>query len=300
MRQPLIEGALALDLTPLACGSRQHVFVPTGDADAEWVYKLPSAAPITEQYGPELREYRPTSRVLSLVYRAFVQLPNEYHDRSIAALMARGAPEKRIRAANARHRAVCESRGRTLAGAYRWTRRRHFRRMLDVAGQLERDGFLDVMLPFRIEREAVATLRLPGRSEEYRGAMLVQKRADFFDRSGRFDAFDWDDVITTQQRLWSHGFGLSDANEILGPKNWGLVDGRLRLADLSSLTRSRRTARRLLAPEFLDERQARVIRRLEREESHDVSTLARRYFAHIRAEINLAAFDRLWNHSRAG
>jgi hypothetical protein len=298
MRQPPNAGALALDLTPLACGSRQHVFVPTGCPASEWVYKLPSAAPITEQYGAELREYRPTSRVATLIYRAFVQLPNEYHDRSIATLVARGASEVRIRAVAARHRTICETRGRSLAGAYRWTRRRHFRRMLAVAGQLERDGFLEVMLPFRIERDAVATLRLPGGDEDYYGPILVQQRADFFDRSGRFDEFDWDDVITTQHRLWAHGFGLTDTNEILGPKNWGLVDGHLRLADLSSLTRSRRAARALLDPAFLDEREGRVVRRLQREGNDDALALAGRYFAHVRSAINVPAFDRLWSRSR--
>lgn len=282
-----------LDLTSFACGSRQHVFLPTGAPDSEWVFKLPSARGVVEQYGMDLREYQPTGPLASVLYRAFVQIPNDRHDRRVEALRRQGAPEQRLQSAQRRHRAICETRGRSLAAAYRWTRRRHFRRMVALAESMAERGLADLMLPFRVLHDAAATLRIGESIDRYRGPILVQRRGDFFDRSGRFDAFEWSDVIVTQHRLWQAGIGLSDANEILGPKNWALVSGRLRLADFSSLTRSPRTVRRLLAPDVLDARQERVLQRLSRE-APPMADLARRYFAHVRAEINQARFDQLW------
>jgi hypothetical protein len=288
-----------LDLTSFAWGTRQHVFLPTGAPDHEWVYKLPSALGATEHYGMELRGYRPTGPLASVLYRAFVELPHSRHHRRLAQLARRGAPECRLRAAEERYRILCEARGRSLAAAYRWTRRRHFRRMIALAQELAARGLTDAALPFEILVDASAVLRAGDTVERYRGPVLAQLRADFFDRSGRFDAFAWDDVITTQHRLWGHGIGLSDANEILGPKNWALVDGRLKLADLSSLTRNRREVRRLLANDILDERQGRVVERLARESAPEAVALARRYFAYVRKQINPTRFDQLWRPGRA-
>lgn len=299
MREPLTSEATALDLTSLACGSRQHVFLPTGAPDHSWVYKLPSTSNVTEHYGLDLGEYRPTGPVTSMLYHAFVRLPNERHRRRLAALERDGASQREVSAAMRRHQMICETRGRSLAPAYRWTRRRHFRHMVTLADALAVEGFADIMLPFRILRAESATVRIGAHVGTYRGPIVRQQRADFFDRSGRFDAFVWEDVIVTQHRLWRHGVGLSDANEILGPKNWALLSGRLRLADLSSLTRNARTVRRLLADDVLDERQGRVLRRLTSEGELGMAETARRYFQYVRAQINQSRFDQLWRRATA-
>ena len=296
MDEPLSDTS-GLDLTSLACGSRQHAFLPTGAPDHAWVYKLPSTSGVAEHYGMDLREYRPTGPLTTMLYGAFVKLPEERHRRRLAALVGRGAPDEQLRATDRRYRALCEARARSLSAAYRWTRRRHFRRMLTLVDGMDAEGLSELMLPFRIVRDATATVRAGGVVGRYRGPMLVQRRADFFDRSGRFDAFDWNDVVVTQHRLWRRGVALSDANEILGPKNWALVAGRLRLADFSSFTRSMRTARRLLADDVLDERQQRVLGRVTSEGPPDMAELARRYFEHVRAEINPSRFDQLWGCS---
>ena len=295
----IIAGAGELDLTEFACGTRQRVFLPTGKNDDGWVYKLPSTSGATEHYGLELRAYRPTGALTSMLYQAFVQLPGDRHQRHLARLERDGAPAARVRAAENRYRGMCEARGRSLAAAYRWTRRRHFRKMIALARDIAGRDLADVLLPFHVLLEATAILRAGSAVERYRGAVLVQLRADFFDRSGRFDAFSWDDVITAQHRLWRAGVGLSDANEILGPKNWALVDGRLKLADLSSLTRNARHVRRLLAKEVLDERQGQVLRRIAREDSPEQLDLAQRYFTHVREQIDQASFDQLWRSEEA-
>lgn len=299
MPEPMTVAGAELDLTSLASGSRQAVFLPTGAHDHEWVYKLPCTSGMVEHYGVDLGGYRPTGPVTSMLYRAFVQLPNDRHARHLAALEREGVSEHRRHESMRRHRLVCEARGRSVAVVYRWTRRRHFQRMIALAEWMAARGLAEVMLPFRLLRDATATLRIGDRVELYHGHIFAQRRADFFDRSGRFDAFEWDDVILAQHRLWREGVGLSDANEILGPKNWALVARRLRLADLSSLTRSARTVRRLLSSRFLDERQGRVLQRLAREGPPEIAELAARYFEHVRAEINQSRFDALWRRGTA-
>jgi hypothetical protein len=86
---------------------------------------------------------------------------------------------------------------------------------------------------------------------------------------------------------------LLEAADILGPRSWAVVDGRLQLADTGSLTRDHREARRSLAPERLDEREQIVLQRLALRESGS-TTLAEEYFRFIRTELHQAAFDRLW------
>lgn len=292
--------AVELDLTSFACGTRQHVFLATGVPDHGWVYKLPSALGAAEHYGTDLGGYRPTGPLGRALYRTFVEFPNDQHRRRLARLEAQGAREQRIRDAERRHRRLCEARGRSVAVVYRWTRRRHFRGMIALAQSLARYELTAIALPFEVLAAVSALLHIGDRVERYRGPALAQLRADFFDRSGRFDEFRWDDVIEAQHALWRHGIGLSDANEILGPKNWALIDHRLRLADLSSLTRNARTARRLLGGDILDERQGRVLERLRRQESTESVDLARRYFEHVRRSINQKAFDQIWRSRASG
>jgi hypothetical protein len=288
-----------LDLTLLAAGTRQHAFVPTSGG-LQWVYKIPASGGFAQQYGADLREYQPTGRVKEMLLHALVRLPDDAFTRASRALARwSSAPAFLRRSLDAGHSALIATRGRALERAYRASRGRYFRQMLGLTRVAVDRGLGDLMLAHDILPSVEAVLRHGDAAVTYRGPALVQERADFFDRSGRFDEFNWSDVVSTQQRLWCKGLALSDANEILGPKNWALVGGRLRLADFSSFTSSFRVARRLLRDDVLDARQDRVLRRLW-VEAPEQAALAERYFGYVRSEINASQLALLWrcDHER--
>jgi hypothetical protein len=291
---PSLPGSRTLDLTLLAAGTRQHAFVPT-HGSREWVYKIPATSGLLQQYGPDLAEYNPVGRLKSLFFNLCVRWPDDVYRRLVERQARSASRARSIFAAFAErsYAAFSTARHRWLERAYRWTRLRYFRRMLSITQHVVRQGLSDLLVMHHVLENSEATLRTPTGVRRYRGPILVQEWAVFFDRSGCFDAFDWNDVIDAQHRMWRRGVALSDANEILGPKNWALVGGQLRLGDFSSFTTNYRQARRGLRPDILDARQQRVLRRL-RNEVPAQAVLAEQYFKRVRAEINEARLAQLW------
>jgi hypothetical protein len=281
-----------LDLTSLATGTRQHVFVRTG-ADDGWVYKIPATAGIGSHYGRDLANYRPIEPMKAALVRIIVRAPDSLHRRARARLTRFAGARGLTGALDRFHAAFSDARGRVMDVLYVRSRRQYFDTMLQLAPVITERSLGELMLPFHVLSRVDATLRVGDVARSYSGPMLVQQRADFFDRTGRFDVFDWDDVIRAQHRLWRCGLALSDANEVLGPKNWALVDGHLRLADLSSLTRSYRLASRVLRRGVLDERSGRVLSRLRNTNTAEYA-MAERYFQHVRREVNQERLAQLW------
>ena len=284
-----------LDLAFLASGAWQHAFVRSaggaaGGDDPEWVYKIPAAFGYVVPLRPRLHAFRP-SRAHKRALHWLLLAP----DRA-AEWLGADAPSAPPRVRQALGRAAAGAqrvRDGVLAAYLRRDRRRRFLAMLDLLDELTRRGLGDVVLPYTVLRDAAASLRVDGAEIAYRGPILVQRRAAFFS-GGRlhFESFDWRELVEAQQRLWRHGVAFSEQNQILGPMNWALLDGRLRLADTSSFTRDRRLARRLLDPVTLDAKERAVLARLDTAVVSPEE--ATRYFRLVRSEINQARFDAMW------
>ena len=238
-----------LELEFFSTGEEQHVFVRPGDA---WLYKIPSA------FGRVLpRDHALRSHVLKgRIGRQLLRIP--FADRLDAAYMRRN----KLR----RHR---------LAIA----------KLLRV----EERGIADVVLPFRYLPDAIAMLRVGERRIEYRGHILMQRRAEFFwETFVNLDALDWEQLVQVQYRMWRHGVGLASHRDVLGPRCWAQLDGRVALADTGSLTTSRDLARAALEPRALARRIAKHAAREDGKEP------VRAYLDFVSARLTQQAFDELW------
>lgn len=133
--------------------------------------------------------------------------------------------------------------GRPAAWLIRWQRVSSFKRMLDLLERITRRRLEDVLLPCSWCLDGSLRFSLAGRTYEYRGPILVQRRADrFFEAPAGVDTFHWDDLIRAQERLWQAGIAIADTDGILGPVGWALLDGTLRLGDTGTLTADKRHA----------------------------------------------------------
>jgi hypothetical protein len=259
-----------VELKLLGSGAWQHAFVPADRTEARWVYKLPAAYGYILPLRPRLEFFAPSSAP-----RKAALLLLKAPDRLAAALHrwgeSRGASAASRSVATLGYgvaEAICLARDGCLAAVLRRSRRRRFHAMIQ------------------------ATLRLDERSLAYRGPAMMQRKAHFF-RGGALDfsAFQWGEVVSAQQRMWRCGMAFSEINQILGPMNWGLLDGRVRLADTSNLTSDYRFARRLLDGAALDAKEEVVMGRLKPPATPEV---AAEYFRFVRSEINQQRFDELW------
>ncbi len=258
-----------LDLTFLATGFQQHVFGKTGEDDG-WVYKIPVA------FG----------RILPLETWRLKSPRARDPVRRIAARLPLRAP--RLTAG------LGALQDRLLVSYLAWKRLREFQAMQAVMEYLARHELDPILLPYRSIPAGSALLRVGAEVLRYDGPLLIQRRAEILRvRNSSFQAYEWRELIDAQQLLWRYGVALLEPADILGPRSWAVVDGRLQLADTGSLTRDHREARRSLAPERLDERERVVLQRLALRESGSTA-LAEEYFRFIRAELHQAAFDRLW------
>jgi hypothetical protein len=291
---PVLPSALdRIDLAFLAAGQCQHVYVrPQDDADV-WVYKLPAESGHVAQFGARLERYKPVTRSKQAL-RALLVLPDVAYDRMrerYAARRGTRGPGLGSAVLDGSYRIVCAGRNAALGAYYRWTGRRSFDAMLELMTYLSEQGLGNVMLPYVVVPCAAATLLVDGATLPYEGPILIQRRAEFFEREYRFDLFDWRDLVTAQHRLWRRGVALSDRSNILGPKNWALLDGRLYLADTSCLTRDFQRAWRVLSPERLDERQAGIMRKVA---SGHATREGEEYFRYVRSEISRTKLKQLW------
>ncbi|HEX8776460.1 MAG TPA: hypothetical protein VF735_23015 [Pyrinomonadaceae bacterium] len=247
-----------LDLTFLATGTWQHVFVLRGDTAKRWVYKIPAA------FGHLL----PYNHPLRLRARS---LP----ERVGGALLSLLPGGERARAR--RLRQLCL---------------RSFESMVALIEEIERHGLSDILLPCEVLRDAAATLELEGRRFDYRGVMLRQRRADYlFERNENLRSFEWSEIIEAHHRLWRCGITFSTTTAVLELKNWALLDGRLRLFDTSSLTRDRSPMTRALGEEELNKREQSVLRKMAERKSSEPLV---EYFRFIRRELNSDKLEQLW------
>lgn len=275
-----------LDLTFLASGALQHVFVETiGDAST-WVYKIPGCYPELLPAKPSLRFLRPVRPYRKLVYWLIYDGPRHLE----AAGRVDGAhPLGRAVAAPARLVAEGADMLWNMGAAHR--RRRTFRRMLQLLGTVARRGAGDVVLPFEVSWRRKAILRIGDAHRPYDGPVLRQRRADhFFTLHSAPDGFDWGQLVRAQHRFWRAGLGVWDAAEILGPHNWAILDGEVRLGDTGSLTDSFERIMRAISDPVLDAAEAEAIRRFR----GPVADRARAYFAFVRREINPRRLAELW------
>jgi hypothetical protein len=246
------------DLTFLATGTWQHVFVLRGDTEKLWVYKIPSA------FG-HLLPFNHPQRLR----------PRRLHARAGGALLA-----------------LLPAGERLLASRLRRVSLHSFEYMLTLITEVKRHGLSDIILPCEVIRDGAATLEIEGQRFAYRGPMLKQRRADFlFERNENLRSFEWREIVEAHHRLWRCGITFSTTTAVLELKNWALLDGRLRLFDTSSLTSDRREVTRALDEEELNKREQSVLRRVaERKSSEPVVE----YFRFIRQELNRDKLEQLW------
>lgn len=247
-----------LDLTFLATGTWQHVFVHPNDTEKRWVYKIPSA------FG--------------------YLLPFDHPQR----LRPRRLPFR----AGARLLALLPVGERALAKRLRRQSLRSFERMLALIEEIERHGLSDILLPCEALTDAAATLEIAGRLFDYRGVMLRQRRADYlFERNENLHSFKWREIVEAHHRLWRCGVTFSTTTAVLELKNWALLDGRLRLFDTSSLTSDPREVTRSLGEAELNKREQFVLEKVaERKSSEPIVE----YFRFIRQELNRDKLEQLW------
>jgi hypothetical protein len=126
--------------------------------------------------------------------------------------------------------------------------------------------------------------------------MLIQRKAMLFEEGIIFDHAPWREVVSAQHRLWRQGIGLSGSAEILGLRSWALHDGRVYLADTSSLTRDFESARQNLRSEALEIAVARVEKEVK---APGTPNSISKYVQSIREKINEDRLVELWG-SAAG
>jgi hypothetical protein len=162
--------------------------------------------------------------------------------------------------------------------------------MLAMMEYVSRQGIARVLLPYEVISRGEAVLHVDGSSIPYRGPVLIQRRSRFLGLAD-FDSFEWRELIEAQHLLWRNGIALTD-KEKLGPSNWALLDGHVRLGDTNSLTRDYRRAYQSLDAKVLNERVRVVLERLSGREP--TRSLAQEYFRVIRQEINQSRLKELW------
>lgn len=258
------------------------------------MYKIPAAYGHTLPLGPRLERFQPSSVPRKAVLAA-LRAPDrlEASVRRWNGAAGRFLPA-RVLGALGEWSALLARRARDglLTPALMFSRRRRFDSMVRQLDDLRRQGLGDVLLPYQFLPGLDAVLQLDGRSLEYRGPAMRQRRAAFFSGGALdFRSFEWREIVDAQHRLWRCGVGFSELNQILGPMNWGTLEGRVRLADTSNLTTSARVARRLLDDTLLDAKERVVMDRLTLPATPE---LAAEYFRFVRREINLHRFDELW------
>lgn len=253
--------ATQLDLTFLATGTWQHVFVRTGVEADGWVYKIPAAFGYILPFD-HMQRYK----------------PEKFSAKRLGYALAHFLLGSRVIAAHLKHLSS-----------------RNFEAMLKLIAEMERDGLSDILLPCQLIRDGAATLRVGENLLPYRGAILMQRRADYlFEKSENLRAIEWRELVQAHHRLWRHGITFSTPTAVLGLKNWGLLEGRLQLFDTSSLTRDPQKVRRVLSHEALDRREETLIRQaVEKRSSEPIEE----YFHFIRQEINREKLDQLWRAS---
>lgn len=271
------------------------MFIASGQEDPRWVYKLPAAFGYILPFSHSRQRFRPKNRREQLIRLVTMRVPRFLRRKAEAQRPAWGVVPTPVLALC--HRAASRLGDRLLAAYCRRRNRKRFQRMLSLMGYVTRHGLDDILLPYRVIRRGRALLRVEGRTVSYKGPILVQERASFFERPSGFDTFRWADLVEAEHRLWRHGVGFGTFAETVGPKNWALSGGRLLLADTSSLTRDIRVALHTLRPDQVERKLRNTLRRL-RDRGQEAG--AGEYFRFVLSEINSEKLREVWRTDLAG
>jgi hypothetical protein len=248
--------------TVLDSGASQHVLLP--DDDPQHVWKIPAVCNALLPTPVSVHCFSPTVAWKAAGWRTF---------RRVAPALLLDLAEGRLI-----HYAALR-------------RRQRFVRMLRVLQHLLRTARIEpLLLPCHTVAGASLQATWTGGVLVYRGAALVQRRADRF-IAGRFESgFDTDAMIRVQQRLWTMGMGLDDGSAVLGPHDWAVLEGHTLLGDTGSLTTDRGAVWRTLQPAVLDRACTFLLRRCT-DSQRDEAT---RHFARARAALNQEVLQRTW------
>jgi hypothetical protein len=290
-------GMEELDLTYLSTGVAQHVFVRTGKED-HWVYKIPAAFGYVLPHTHRCAKFNTANRYEKLLRQALIKVPRAVYRAGCGVPFPLATQERVVKSTRRPNLlepllALPCSVGEKLTTIYlRRKQRNHFESMLRMIRYVSDHGLDDILVPYKIVPDGKATLRIDNRTIHYKGPILVQRRADFFfEKIERLTSFRWKELVEAQQLLWRIGVGFQTPGETLGPKNWALAHGRLRLADTDALTRDYDRVRNNLSEDRIDKKAAAVVKRMSKtDESEPVSE----YFRFIRSEINQDKLARLW------
>ncbi|MFN2316237.1 MAG: hypothetical protein ABR551_00190 [Gemmatimonadales bacterium] len=150
----------------------------------------------------------------------------------------------------------------------------------------------DLLLPCEVIPRRHFVLETPAGVRSYAGPALKQRRADRFMTQHCHFEFDWQAPIRIQHALWRIGVGLSDADTVLGPHNWAVLDGDLLLGDSGSLVTNRREALAVMEYGIQRRAESHLIARLT---SSGEGATAVAYVQTIRAGIDPEKLVDLWN-----
>jgi hypothetical protein len=298
-----------LDLDYLATGYHQHVFIRTKPDTDQWVYKIPAAYGYVLPFHPVVQgNVSPNRLDKKIIHWLVLRLPESLHNRvrKHVPTASPGGSSNPAAApwllADRALQAVRAGRDKLMAAYFRRSRARAFEAMLALMEDLSLNGPTDLLLPYSVIRHGQATLRVAGGVRyagvvlsvddivvPYHGVILMQRKADMLDACHSFKSFNWQELVEAQHRLWRSGFFAFDCPEI--PMSWALLEGRIRLADTSSLTRDFHSARQFLNSELLANRE-RVV--LSRQIGSDALETAREYYRFIRAQVNPAKLAEHW------
>lgn len=283
-----------IDLTFLGTGYRQHAFTRTDEPDSGWVYKIPAAFGYILPYRHRPEAIGPITSFKKAIVWLLLGFPSALHQKLVAPALERMRRLGLPWIANGLASVVSvigAARDRLFMAHARRARKRNFEEMLALMDVLERHDLGHVVPSFAVIRNGAARLRVGDRVLSYRGPILQQQRIQTFFNKDRLADFRWADVVAAQHALWKHGFAVTERGEALGYRSWALVDGRVVLADTSSLTRDLKLARRTLRPQYLDV-QEQIVLNAPRDSA--ATTAFRQYFEYLRREVNMATLDALW------
>ena len=288
-----------LELTFLATGEAQHVFQKAG-YDAGWVYKIPAAFGFVLPFDHEFQKFRCKTTFERILRFSLQTIPKRFSGRRrLSSLSLAGSGQGSLDKGRGEcNESLLRSFGEYGIAKYcKWLNLKNFEDMLSIIGSLNHRLPANGLVPSQPYGRVTVRLQINGNQLTYSGPMLKQQRADhMFVRSDEFDTFAWEDIVASQQDFWRHGIGLVSAGEILGPKNWALVNGRMLLADTSALSKDFNAIRRSLDPAILDGReQIEMQQKGRRPEYRTRRSQAKEYFRYIRNEVNQEKLGRLWN-----
>lgn len=247
----------------------QHVFHDPDDSTMVW--KIPAVRDELLPHPPTLAAFQPTDPKKAAWWNR-VRPP-------LQASWLHGPAERSLRR-YLRHRRI-----------------RAFTVMLQVVRRVQTLITEDVLLPCEVAPRRHFVLETPAGVHRYAGPALKQQRADWFMARQCHLAFDWQAPIRIQHALWRIGVGLCDADTVLGPHNWAVLDGRLLLGDTGSLVTSRDEAVAVMAESVRDSVEERLMSRFA---SSGHASAAAAYARTIWTGINPETLMELWNLQPAG